>query len=505
MVRSHPDMHAMHPFLTLGLGLGCLVALLLVLVHRSGAGVLGVGSDVWQPLVVGIFAGIVLAALPVALLCAKDPYRVPEPGLGQTACPLVGCLLLAAGWATASWHGLDSQGTFSIAGLPWSLPGVPMGCGVGLLATALARPFAALERRQSLVCVGIALLAAALLDCLSLLLPPAGLPVLAALETLVAAGAPLAARTITAGSPTAPASPVVSPSPTAAAPVGARLAALASDAWRPTVGALICLFIFGFTWDIGILGVQLNAPGLIVFEKVVGLALAGATLLALGRLGNNRDPLALLFNVVLPLLVVTFIVRPYLISLDLGSIGLNVLGVARETGFVLFLASAWIALARGGRQHNVSASFSAAVLLAGCGATGLLGLYGPQFLGGLLNYMGAILFTLYLVVVVVVSTVSQHAPGPTAAPSSPDAPAPDLGSLVEQRCEQVAREHGLTPREGEIVLYLGRGHSYAYIANALTVSENTVRTHVRNIYRKLGVTSREELLAVVHGEVGSQE
>ena len=69
----------------------------------------------------------------------------------------------------------------------------------------------------------------------------------------------------------------------------------------------------------------------------------------------------------------------------------------------------------------------------------------------------------------------------------------------------MAREHGLTPREGEIVLYLGRGHSYAYIANALTVSENTVRTHVRNIYRKLGVTSREELLAVVHGEVGSQE
>ena len=55
------------------------------------------------------------------------------------------------------------------------------------------------------------------------------------------------------------------------------------------------------------------------------------------------------------------------------------------------------------------------------------------------------------------------------------------------------------------MLYLGRGHSYAYIANALTVSENTVRTHVRNIYRKLGVTSREELLAVVHGEVGSQE
>lgn len=490
-------MPATRSLFVLSLGLGCLVALLLILAHRSGAGVLGVGSDAWQPLVVGIFAGMVLIAAPVALLCAKDPYRTSGPGLVQTACPLVGFLLLVAGWASASWFGLDPQGTFSIAGLAWSLPGLSLGAGLGLLAIALARLFAALEHRQSLACTGIALLAAALLDCLSMGLPRGGLFVLAAFEALVAAGAPLAAQAIP--SATYPSPPDAVPS------AGTRLAALASNAWRPTVGALICLFIFGFTWDIDILGVQLNAPGLIVFEKVVGLALAGATLLALGRLGSNRDPLALLFNVVLPLLVVTFIVRPYLISLDLGSIGLNVLGVARETGFVLFLASAWIALARGGRQHNVSASFSAAVLLAGCGTTGLLGLYGPQFLGGLLNYMGAILFTLYLVVVVVVSTVSQHAPGPTAAPSSPNAPAPDLGSLVEQRCEQVAREHGLTPREGEIVLYLGRGHSYAYIANALTVSENTVRTHVRNIYRKLGVTSREELLAVVHGEVGSQE
>lgn len=496
VVRSHPDMRGMRPLLVLGLGLGCFVAFLLILVHRSGAGVLGVGSDAWQPLVVGIFAGTVLVATPIALLCAKDPYRPPSPGAGQAACSLVACLLLAAGWVTASWHGLDSQGTFSIAGLPWSLSGVPMGCGVGLLAVALARPFAALERRQSLACTGIALLTAALLDGLSLALPFAGLPALAILEALVAAGTPLAAQAI----------PAISPDrrPEGEKPAGTRLAALASDTWRPVVGALICLFIFGFTWDIGILGVQLNAPGLIVFEKIAGLALAGGTLLALSRLKGDRDPLALLFNVVLPLLVVTFIVRPYLISLDLNSMALNMLGVARETGFVLFLASAWIALTRGARRHDVSASFSAAALLVGCGAAGPLGLYGPQFLGGLLNYMGAILFTLYLVVVVVVSTVSQHAPAPAVPASSPAAPAPDLGSLVEQRCEQVAREHGLTPREGEIVLYLGRGHSYAYIANALTVSENTVRTHVRNIYRKLGVTSREELLAVVHGETGDR-
>ncbi len=497
----------------LGVGIGCLLALFLILVHRSGAGVLAFGADGWHPFVTGAFAGMALAAIAAALLYAKDPYRPPDDSAPvRLACPVAACLLLAMGWAASCAAGLQPGKSFSIAAMAWSLPAVAVGCGAGLLVLPFGAPFAALNRQAALNCMGCGLLVAAALDCLSLALAPTALPILGAACALAAAAAPPVAQAIrtlrTADDGHAgprPSSAAATPDLSTVPSATKRLAALAADTWRPVVGAFICLFIFGFTWNIGVLGVQLNAPGIIVFEKIVGLALAGATLLVLSHLRGNRDPLTLLLNVVLPLLVVTFIVRPYLISLDLGSIGLNVLGVARETGFVLFLASAWIALVQSARQRDVSATFAVAVLVAGCGVAGLLGLYGPQFLGGLLNYMGAILFTLYLVIVVVASTASQHAGGPASAPPSPNDPAPDLGRLVEERCGQVAREHGLTPREGEIVLYQGRGHSYAYIANALTVSENTVRTHVRNIYRKLGVTSREELLAVVHGEDGSRE
>ena len=38
----------------------------------------------------------------------------------------------------------------------------------------------------------------------------------------------------------------------------------------------------------------------------------------------------------------------------------------------------------------------------------------------------------------------------------------------------------------------------AYIAKELVVSENTVRTHVRNVYRKAQIGSREELIALIH-------
>jgi DNA-binding NarL/FixJ family response regulator len=64
-----------------------------------------------------------------------------------------------------------------------------------------------------------------------------------------------------------------------------------------------------------------------------------------------------------------------------------------------------------------------------------------------------------------------------------------------------ASEHGiagpelLTPREADVLDLLQRGRSNAEIAATLHVSVETVRTHARHIYRKLGVRTRRELRA----------
>lgn len=55
----------------------------------------------------------------------------------------------------------------------------------------------------------------------------------------------------------------------------------------------------------------------------------------------------------------------------------------------------------------------------------------------------------------------------------------------------------LTPREADVLEHLRDGRSNAEIAIALHVSIETVRTHRRNIYRKLGVRTRRELAALV--------
>jgi DNA-binding NarL/FixJ family response regulator len=53
----------------------------------------------------------------------------------------------------------------------------------------------------------------------------------------------------------------------------------------------------------------------------------------------------------------------------------------------------------------------------------------------------------------------------------------------------------LTPREAEVMELLQHGRSNAEIAQTLHVSIETVRTHARRIYRKLGVRTRRELRA----------
>jgi DNA-binding NarL/FixJ family response regulator len=57
----------------------------------------------------------------------------------------------------------------------------------------------------------------------------------------------------------------------------------------------------------------------------------------------------------------------------------------------------------------------------------------------------------------------------------------------------------LTPREADVLAQLQEGQSNAEIAQTLHVGIETVRTHRRNIYRKLGVSTRRELASLSIG------
>ena len=69
-----------------------------------------------------------------------------------------------------------------------------------------------------------------------------------------------------------------------------------------------------------------------------------------------------------------------------------------------------------------------------------------------------------------------------------------------QRMSRLGREKGLTLREIDVFLLMGKGMNSRSVADALGISYNTSRVHVRNVYTKMGVHSRAELLELVAEE-----
>lgn len=63
---------------------------------------------------------------------------------------------------------------------------------------------------------------------------------------------------------------------------------------------------------------------------------------------------------------------------------------------------------------------------------------------------------------------------------------------------EVARGCGLTARETEIALLVSQGYSAKTIAEMLYVSPETIRTHTKRIYRKLGVHSKDDVIKLAN-------
>lgn len=61
---------------------------------------------------------------------------------------------------------------------------------------------------------------------------------------------------------------------------------------------------------------------------------------------------------------------------------------------------------------------------------------------------------------------------------------------------QISRMSPLTSRETEVLRLITQGNSYVLIAKQLNISKETSKTHIRNIYKKLKVNSKSEVVRV---------
>jgi LuxR family maltose regulon positive regulatory protein len=74
-----------------------------------------------------------------------------------------------------------------------------------------------------------------------------------------------------------------------------------------------------------------------------------------------------------------------------------------------------------------------------------------------------------------------------------------LGRVAEATDGHVDDRESLSERERLVLVYVERKLTVAQIAAELFISPNTVKTHLRRLYRKLGVTTREEAIRKARG------
>lgn len=71
--------------------------------------------------------------------------------------------------------------------------------------------------------------------------------------------------------------------------------------------------------------------------------------------------------------------------------------------------------------------------------------------------------------------------------------------VIAVRCQQLGEQFALSEREREVLVLIAEGRSSARIQEDLSIAAGTVNYHTRNIYAKLGVHSRQEIIDMTLG------
>ena len=265
--------------------------------------------------------------------------------------------------------------------------------------------------------------------------------------------------------------------------------------------AIVTPFIFGFMSQLvskGLLSDGLHDP---VSEMGAIVALGVVLVVAVRRRGNVSflDMLvpAVLFN------TLGLMLAPY--SWETGSMASNML---LKCANVVNESLLWVLLARKAFEDPRHTYLYLGAFFGIWNVT-YARLLGPLIVGGtpvdaaLLSTV-SIVFLGVLVGICLLLFVLQRAnlvPGLTDAPQNPAAAdsaqaarREGADASFEKAIEDFCRECQLTPRESEILLEALHGYSMPNIATQLCISPGTVRTHMRNIYLKAGVSNKQELI-----------
>lgn len=286
---------------------------------------------------------------------------------------------------------------------------------------------------------------------------------------------------------------------------GAELQALTSPRsflW-PSNQVFVLMFIFSVAVGFGsVLRTDSLAP---LTSNLSIVMLLGAVMLFLAVPSRREDAL---FTVTLLLVATGFLAAPII------SLGTGVANALLYAGRLAFGILSWTALSSLCARNPVG---SAMVLACGGLANDAGALTGTEF-GTLCNALLAenpqavAIVTGFVVLALLAYALTGlrsfsfaqtiHAVEP-AKPMPTPSPVVETQKPLDEACDRLAARHGLTTREREVLGMLARGHNGYHIRDELSLSYNTVKTHAKHVYAKLGTHSQQEVIDAVEREASA--
>ncbi len=278
--------------------------------------------------------------------------------------------------------------------------------------------------------------------------------------------------------------------------------------FRFIIAAFACAFAYGLN--------QMHSD---VFWNIISYGASGLVLMVGLLLFSAKFSIHSILNIAFPLVIAGLVMSS---ALGFAIPGFSVFSV--NVGYALMTAVFTILLADRSFRFGISAIWSAGIVRAVLMAGVFLGSNTEYMMMALPSVQHAMPQVLYVATIIAVlvaviawiqdgdheriakeafSTQGADAVGPNAAEYRGTQGAEagqDVGAVkreIFRRCDELKDEFHLSNREYDVLKLLALGWSAPRIEAELVISNSTVKTHVRHIYTKLGVHSRDELKILI--------
>lgn len=214
---------------------------------------------------------------------------------------------------------------------------------------------------------------------------------------------------------------------------------------------------------------------------------------------GGKFDFGLIYRVGLPLMVGAFLILP-----SLNVLSLSMSGFCLTASYTAFSVLVMLILSNMCYRYGISAVWLFGIERGIRAIFSLLGRKTTDFMQtlGIMEGDGAFIMTAIIIVLVVAMTMILLSEQELATKwgvtfLTNGTVEADDAVIKEQelsnRCEDLAKGYNLSEREGKVLFLLAQKMTVGAVEKELYIANGTAKTHIRHIYRKLDIHSREEL------------